>query len=49
MGENLLEENKKRGGHDSVCSMFVGTYGIMIKTTAMDDIKEYNKLTVCVF
>ena len=44
MAENLLEEDKKRGGLDSVALTFVGTDGIMTKTTTMNAIKKYNGL-----
>lgn len=42
--EKLLDENrKKNGGTKSIAQAFVGTDGIMMKTTTMDAIKKYDE------
>ena len=38
MAENLIDDNEKRGGIDSVPLAFVGTDGVMVKTTTMNAI-----------
>ena len=45
MADALLEENRtKNGGPNSVSQTFVGTDGIMMKSTTMDVIKSYDTL-----
>ena len=41
MADIFFDENKERGGPDSVSATFVGTDGVMTKTTTMDAITNF--------